>query len=313
MATNRYSSAGNFIWYFLVRKSSNTFDGWKLFLDIENSSVNGTEYIDDDDDSCSTLYDYDSEIGEISDSASSTQVDSGRESIVYSTESWRSSSFLLKGTEDDVSYLLQGEEKKAYLTAREIATSEQVFVDCLHLICIDFRNFVSDSIPETDLNKILSYLPHLQNLNEDLLGDFENRIDNWMTLPTIADVFLRKGPFLKLYSAYINDFQSQSALLDECVLKYPKFAEALKGFEMSDRCRGLSLKHHIIKPIQRLPQYRLLLDVYLRHLNEASLDYKNTVAALKIVSEVAEHANSSMKQGVNMKYFDPIKLIKNDA
>jgi len=212
---------------------------------------------------------------------------------------------VLKGEEDGVSYLLQGEEKKAYLTAREIASSERAFVDCLHLICIDFRTAVLKAsrkssliIPEADLNKILSYLPHLQNLNQELLNDFEERVNNWLQQPKIADVLLRKGPFLKLYSAYIHDFQNQSALLDECVQKYPQFAEALHQFEMSERCRGLSLKHHIIKPIQRLPQYRLLLEVYLRHLKESSIDYKDAVAALKIVSEVAEHANSSMKQEV---------------
>lgn len=55
---------------------------------------------------------------------------------------------------------------------------------------------------------------------------------------------------------------------------------------------------------QRLPQYRLLLEVYLRHLNENSPDYNDTLVALKVVSDVAEHANNSMKQEVSKSSID---------
>lgn len=51
----------------------------------------------------------------------------------------------------------------------------------------------------------------------------------------------------------------------------------------------------LLKPVQRIPQYRLLLQDYLRHLREDSEDYCDTVHALEIVSEVAEHANNTMK------------------
>ena len=205
----------------------------------------------------------------------------------------------------DLGYSLDGKEKKAFLTAREIASSERVFVDCLRLICVDFRAAVTKAstangspiIPEADLNKN-SYLPHLQNLNQELLNDFDLRLSQWATKPKISDVIVRKGPFLKLYSAYIRDFQSQSALLDECVQKFPRFGKTLKEFEMSERCKCLSLKHYMLKPVQRLPQYRLLLDVYLHHLTDSSVDYNDTLAALKVVTEVAEHANNSMKQEV---------------
>ncbi|XP_057365372.1 FYVE, RhoGEF and PH domain-containing protein 5-like [Daphnia carinata] len=217
--------------------------------------------------------------------------------------------------EKDIMYRsLEGKERKAYMTAKEIASSERVFVDCLRLICDDFRQAVKDAaigsngrdtlhpvIPEAELNKILNYLPQLQNLNHELLNDFELRLKNWSTQPKIADVIVRKGPFLKLYSAYIRDFQSQSAQLEECIQKYPRFAKVLKQFEQSGRCKSLSLKHYMLKPVQRLPQYRLLLEVYLRHLNENSPDYHDTLVALKVVTDVAEHANNSMKQEDNFQ------------
>merc|ERR1719357_171310 len=80
------------------------------------------------------------------------------------------------------------------------------------------------------------------------------------------------------------------------------FSATLKEFEASPRCQSLSLRQHMLKPIQRIPQYKLLLTEYLKQLDEVTQenDYKDTMAALNIVSEVANHVNESMKQGDNL-------------
>ena len=49
----------------------------------------------------------------------------------------------------------------------------------------------------------------------------------------------------------------------------------------------------------RLPQYKLLLEDYLKHLDPDSPDFDDTTQALNIVSEAAEHANNTVKQGVS--------------
>jgi len=53
----------------------------------------------------------------------------------------------------------------------------------------------------------------------------------------------------------------------------------------------------MLKPVQRLPQYKLLLEDYLKHLDTDSIDWDDTTLALKIVSDAAEHANNTVKQG----------------
>ena len=66
------------------------------------------------------------------------------------------------------------------------------------------------------------------------------------------------------------------------------------------------LQHYMLKPVQRLPQYRLLLEDYLKHLDPDSPDFDDTTQALHIVSEAAEHANNTVKQGVS-KHFRGFK------
>jgi len=203
-------------------------------------------------------------------------------------------------------------DKKAFYIAEELMTSERVFTDALKLLNVDFRQSVQAAaaeqkcavIPEADLDKILNSLPQLQSLNEDLLHDLEARIDNWNCVKKIADVIVRKGPFLKLYTSYIQNFESQCLYLDECCQKYPKFGKVVKEFEGSPRCQKLSLKHYMLKPVQRIPQYRLLLEDYLCHLSETSPDRDDTHTALSIVRDVADHANRSIQLGVSCSIYD---------
>ncbi|TSK13134.1 Nuclear receptor subfamily 2 group C member 1 [Bagarius yarrelli] len=100
----------------------------------------------------------------------------------------------------------------------------------------------------------------------------------------LADIFVQKGPYLKMYSTYIREFDRNVALLDEQCRKNPAFATVVRQFETSPRCASLALKHYLLKPVQRIPQYRLLL-----------------TAALEVVKEVANHANDIMKQGDNFQ------------
>lgn len=200
-------------------------------------------------------------------------------------------------------------DRKIFLIAQEVMTSERVFVDVLKLLNVDFRQFVCEwqevgcshhpPLPLEDLNKILNYLPQLQNLNEEILADLEARIADWETHKKISDVIVRKGPFLKLYSAYIKEFENQCEHIDYCCDAYPAFGRALKRFEASKRCNKLQIKHYMLKPVQRIPQYRLLFEEYLKCLSESSPDYVDTQTALAVVANVAAHANATMKQGNN--------------
>ena len=58
----------------------------------------------------------------------------------------------------------------------------------------------------------------------------------------------------------------------------------------------MTLQHHMLTPIQRVPRYELLLREYLRRLPEDSPDRADTERALHLVSTAANHANEAMKK-----------------
>lgn len=203
----------------------------------------------------------------------------------------------------------RGKKSKIHHIAMEIKNSENVFVDVIKLLHIDFREAVSKAsrqagkpvIDERVLNQILYNLPQLYELNQDLLRELEQRVHKWDENAQLADIFVKKGPYLKMYSTYIREFDKNVAVLEEQSKRNPAFGAVVRVFEASPRCANLALRHYLLKPVQRIPQYQLLLRDYLKHLPPDSADYTDTQAALVIVKEVANHANDIMKQGDNFQ------------
>ncbi|KAG7522925.1 FYVE, and PH domain-containing 6-like [Solea senegalensis] len=221
-----------------------------------------------------------------------------------------SSSISSKGDAEQPEENLGAQKKsKIHHIATEIMSSENVFVDVLKLLHVDFREAVSKAsrqngkpvIEERLLSQILYYLPQLYELNQDLLRELRQRLAKWDEKAQLADIFLKKGPYLKMYSTYIREFDKNVALLDEQSKRNLAFGAVVREFEATPRCAGLAIKHYLLKPIQRIPQYQLLLTDYLKNLSEDSDDYKDTQAALALVKEVANHANDIMKQGDNFQ------------
>ena len=220
--------------------------------------------------------------------------------------------------------------QKLYHIVNEIYTSEAKFVATLRLLNVDFRQhiFGSEDLKDgynnnnnnsngkpnaTDLAalnelklaqqppydcvaNILKHLPQLQVLNEQLLEEFHKAREQWPRTQKISHVLVKIGPFLKHYSSYIRELETNQQQYQENLKKFPHFAQHVRRFESQEKCQKLTVQHQLLKPIQRIPQYRLLLQHYLNHLKPDDRDYEDTVRALGVVSGVAEHANQSLKE-----------------
>lgn len=199
----------------------------------------------------------------------------------------------------------QSTKSKLLWVVEEFISSEKIFIKCLNLLCDIFASFVKivgdndKLVSAAELSKIISPLPQLLSINQILLKEMELRLENWSENPKIADIIVQKGPFLKLYSFYIRNYSNNCTLFEEFCQKHPQLQKSVKDFEMSDASKKLAIRHYMLKPIQRIPQYRLLLENYLKHQSENSVDYEDTIKALEIVSDVANHANKSIRKGVS--------------
>lgn len=78
-----------------------------------------------------------------------------------------------------------------------------------------------------------------------------------------------------MYFIYIKEFDKNIVLLDEQCKKNLGFVVVVREFEMSFCCVNLVFKYYLLKLVQRIFQYRLLLIDYLKNFIEDVGDYRD--------------------------------------
>ncbi|XP_017462252.1 PREDICTED: FYVE, RhoGEF and PH domain-containing protein 6-like, partial [Rhagoletis zephyria] len=175
--------------------------------------------------------------------------------------------------------------------------TERDYVDVLQMLTKEFREAVQGTVNGYFLNKFFRPLDQVLPINERLLKELEQRVlVDWDDNPKISDIMIKICPFFKEYSIFVREFDQLNHMLDEASELFPDFNAALTAFQRTDRCKKLSIKNYLLKPIQRLPQYPLLITTYLKKLKSDDPDYENTQRALKVVTEVVEHVNRESHQ-----------------
>jgi len=180
--------------------------------------------------------------------------------------------------------------------ANELMTSELDYVANLKLICEDFPKFIIESshqVAHLSINNF-SNLPQIYNLSQDLSQEFQFRINSWDQHGKIADIFLRHASHFNIYLPYLENFSNMNKHFDDCCSNNPQYRNICISFEKLPECRNLKIKHFLLKPVQRFPQYKLLLQDYLKHLDKDAEDYEDTVNALKIVTDLLKNANDAI-------------------
>ncbi|XP_057296896.1 FYVE, RhoGEF and PH domain-containing protein 4-like isoform X2 [Hydractinia symbiolongicarpus] len=203
---------------------------------------------------------------------------------------------------------LEGTERKIYNIVTEILTTERAYVRRLYLLDKVFHErFVQEAkennmIPEKVVNEIFPNLSPIYKFHSTiLLPELEARIMEWAKVDKIGDIFKTLGHCLLLYTEFVKNFDKATSTLNHWIKKSPKFAAVVEELQKRPECENLSLQHHMLEPVQRVPRYKLLLQDYLKKLPADSPDRKESEASLVIISKAAIHANNSMKENEKFK------------
>ncbi|XP_076962358.1 FYVE, RhoGEF and PH domain-containing protein 5 isoform X2 [Callospermophilus lateralis] len=200
---------------------------------------------------------------------------------------------------------------RALAIAQELLASEKAYVQALQHLRRDFHGAVlralddmdqegRDALAPEELRQGLSELPAIHDLHQGILGELEDRLANWEGQQKVADVFLAREQEFDHHAAHILQFDRYLALLAENCLLSPRLAAAVREFE-GQHGGGQSAKHRLLRVVQRLFQYQVLLTDYLNNLRPDSAEYDDTQGALSLISKVTGRANDSMEQGENLQ------------
>uniref|UniRef100_A0A7N4NNH5 FYVE, RhoGEF and PH domain containing 5 n=1 Tax=Sarcophilus harrisii TaxID=9305 RepID=A0A7N4NNH5_SARHA len=122
-----------------------------------------------------------------------------------------------------------------------------------------------ESLARSELRQGLSELPAIYELHQEILSELEERILNWEEQPKVADIFLTREPKFDHHVAYIMKFDKNLGLLNGNCIKSSQLATTIREFE-NPQSGGQSVKHQLLKVVEHIFQYQVLLTDYLNNL-----------------------------------------------
>ncbi|XP_034977116.2 rho guanine nucleotide exchange factor 10-like protein isoform X3 [Zootoca vivipara] len=182
-----------------------------------------------------------------------------------------------------------------------IVQSERSYVDSLRRILQDYRNPLVEMEPKVlSLRKcqvVFFRVKEILQCHSMFQIALSSRVAEWDTTEKIGDLFVAsfsKSMVLDVYSEYVNNFTTAMSLIKKACLTKPAFLEFLKKRQMSSVDR-VTLYGLMVKPIQRFPQFILLLQDMLKNTPKGHADRLSLQLALTELETLAEKLNEQKR------------------
>ncbi|XP_075041028.1 FYVE, RhoGEF and PH domain-containing protein 1 isoform X1 [Mixophyes fleayi] len=193
--------------------------------------------------------------------------------------------------------------QKVYNIANELLQTEKSYVSRLHLLDQVFCARLMEeagtkgSFPIEVVMGIFSNICSIYCFHQQfLLPELEKRMQEWDSNPRIGDILQKLAPFLKMYGEYVKNFDRAMELVNTWTERSSQFKGIVQEVQREEACGNLTLQHHMLEPVQRIPRYELLLKDYLQKLSEESGDRRDAEKSLDLIATAAEHSNAAIRK-----------------
>ncbi|XP_037356570.1 rho guanine nucleotide exchange factor 10-like protein isoform X2 [Talpa occidentalis] len=182
-----------------------------------------------------------------------------------------------------------------------IVQSEGSYVESLKRVLQDYRNPLVEMEPKAlSLRKCqvvffrVKEILHCHSMFQIALS---SRVAEWDSTEKIGDLFVAsfsKSMVLDVYSDYVNNFTNAMSIIKKACLTKPAFLEFLKRRQVCSPDR-VTLYGLMVKPIQRFPQFILLLQDMLKNTPRGHPDRLSLQLALTELETLAEKLNEQKR------------------
>ncbi|XP_044211683.1 FYVE, RhoGEF and PH domain-containing protein 4a isoform X4 [Thunnus albacares] len=198
-------------------------------------------------------------------------------------------------------------EQKLFKIASELLQTEKAYVARLNLLDQEFCAKLMEeankgTFPVDVVKNIFSNISSINAFHSQfLLPDLEKRMGEWESTPRIGDILQKLTPFLKMYAEYVKNFDKAMEVLKQWTDRSPQFKAIIQEIQSQEACGCLTLQHHMLEPVQRVPRYEMLLKDYLKKLPQDDPDRRDAEKSLEIIATAATHSNSAIRKSENLK------------
>ncbi|XP_042589952.1 rho guanine nucleotide exchange factor 10-like protein isoform X1 [Cyprinus carpio] len=182
-----------------------------------------------------------------------------------------------------------------------IVQSERSYLDSLKRILQEYQRPLMEAEPRIlsvrKIRPIFFRLWEIVQCHSMFQIALASRVAEWDSCEKIGDLFVAsfsKSMVLDVYSDYVNNFTNAMALIKKACMSKPAFLEFLKKKQASSIDR-ITLYGLMVKPIQRFPQFILLLQDMLKNTPTGHVDRLPLQLALTELETLAEKLNEQKR------------------
>lgn len=182
--------------------------------------------------------------------------------------------------------------------ANELLTTERTYLSSLttlikvYVVPLQEQPFWTNSNAKKENSKSLfTILESIHAFHRHLLDQLEALMATYTYETQLGHVLVQMMPFLKLYSEYCSRY-------DKCTAELKKIFSSviatrwLENCLNNDACHNLNIYAFLIMPVQRIPRYKMLIDLLIKHTPPDHGDYENLLQAQKKIVDVAQWVDS---------------------
>eukprot|EP01104_Vermistella_antarctica_P013387 TRINITY_DN4034_c0_g1_i1.p1 TRINITY_DN4034_c0_g1~~TRINITY_DN4034_c0_g1_i1.p1 ORF type:complete len:691 (+),score=138.33 TRINITY_DN4034_c0_g1_i1:296-2368(+) len=188
----------------------------------------------------------------------------------------------------------------------ELFTTEADFIDDLRILIdlflLPLRKL--KVLSEADIALVFSNAETIVGVNNSLFDGLKERIpdpENPSPDTCIGDLFVQMSAFFKMYTMFCSNYATSLATVERLTKANKEFDTFLNEVSADQRLRGMNFFAFLIKPIQRVCKYPLLLRDLLKHTPESHPDHENCKLALQKLNEVVAQVNEGQRVAEGME------------
>ncbi|CAJ1078150.1 pleckstrin homology domain-containing family G member 1 [Xyrichtys novacula] len=190
---------------------------------------------------------------------------------------------------------VQGPRTYVDRVVQEILDTERTYVQDLRSIVEDYLESISNqsrlALSSEDRGSLFGNIQDIYHFNRDLLHDLEKCNADPVG---IAECFVSKSEEFHIYTQYCTNYPRSVAVLTEC-MRNKVLAKFFRERQESLR-HSLPLGSYLLKPVQRILKYHLLLHEIANHMEKDTETYEVVQEAIETMQRVAWHINDMKRK-----------------
>ncbi|XP_067051383.1 intersectin-1-like [Acropora muricata] len=203
---------------------------------------------------------------------------------------------------------LSATEKQRQNVIYELINTEQSYMDDLKTTLEVFYNPLAQSgmLTEKELSTVFINWKELIWCNTGLLKAFliRKKMSSTVALTQIGDILCEMLPRLTAYVRFCSCQLKACQLLQAKAETNPEFKQFEKNCVADPRAKGLMLSSYLLKPLQRICKYPLLIREILKYTPENHFDRSSLEAALEKAEELCQQVNDGVRNQENTDHLE---------